>query len=101
MARIKEDFIRDVMSQITYDKGVAKKLVESILRLMKEALVSGDGVMISGFGDFRVRHKKARMGRNPKTKIEYEISERSVVTFHPSKVFKQQLYSHLKNESSL
>jgi integration host factor subunit alpha len=65
--------------------------VESILKIIKEALASGDRVMISGFGDFKVAHKKARMGRNPKTKTEHEISERKVVTFGPSKIFRKEM----------
>jgi len=91
MTRIKEDIIREVMSQIAHDRTRARNLVESILRNIKETLAKGDGVMISGFGEFRVKHKRARMGRNPKTKIEYEISERKVVTFHASNVFRQEM----------
>jgi integration host factor subunit alpha len=91
MTRIKEDIIRDVMTQITLDRSTAWKLVEGLIRLVKDTLASGDGVMISGFGEFRVKHKRARRGRNPKTKVEYEISEREVVTFHASKVLKREL----------
>ncbi len=91
MTRIKEDIIRDVMTQITHDRTKAKKLVESILRLIKATLASGEGVLISGFGEFKVRHKRARMGRNPKTKVAYEISKRKVVTFHASKVFRNEM----------
>ena len=91
MTRIKEDIVRDVMTQITLDRNTARNLVEGLIRLVKDTLASGDGVMISGFGEFRVKHKRARRGRNPKTKVEYEISEREVVTFHPSKVFRRDL----------
>ncbi len=91
MTRIKEDIIRDVMTKTSLDKNTARKLVESILQLIKETLTSGKTVMISGFGEFRVRHKRARIGRNPKTKEEYEISERNVVTFYPSKVFRREM----------
>jgi integration host factor subunit alpha len=91
MTRIKEDIIRDVMTQITLDRSTARNLVESILRNVKETLASGDGVMISGFGEFKIKHKRARMGRNPKTKVEFEISERTVVTFHASKTFRKEM----------
>ncbi len=91
MTRIKEDIIRDVMTKITLDRKYAKNLVESILNIVKTTLQSGEEVMISGFGYFKVRHKKARVGRNPKTKVAYEISERVVVTFYPSKVFRKEL----------
>ena len=91
MTRIKEDIIRDVMTKVTLDRKYAKSLVESILRILKNSLQSGEEVMISGFGYFKVRRKKARIGRNPKTKTAYEISERVVVTFYPSKVFRKEL----------
>jgi len=91
MTRIKEDIIRDVMTKITLDRKYAKNLVEAILKIVKQALASGEEVMISGFGYFKVRHKRSRIGRNPKTKVAYEISERTVVTFYPSKVFRKEL----------
>ena len=91
MTKIKDDIIQEVMTKITIDRSPARHLVESILRIIKETLASGEGVLISGFGEFRVRHKKARTGRNPKTKLEYEISERKVVTFSPSKVLRTEL----------
>ena len=47
--------------------------------------------MITGFGEFRIQHKKACIGRNPKTKVEFEISERKVVVFDPSKVFRREM----------
>lgn len=91
MTRIKEDIIRDVMTRITLDRKYAKNLVEAILDIIKESLEKGEEIMISGFGYFKVRHKKARIGRNPKTKVPYEISERTVVTFYPSKVLRKEL----------
>jgi integration host factor subunit alpha len=91
MTKIKEDIIRDVMTQITLDRNTARNLVEGLIRLVKDTLATGDGVMISGFGEFRVKHKRARIGRNPKTKIEHEISERTVVAFHASKVFRKEM----------
>ena len=95
MTVVKEDIIRDVMTKVTLDRNTASNLVESLLRLVKAPLASGQDVLISGFGEFMVRHKKARIGRNPKTKVEYEISERKVVTFYPSKVFRKEIISVL------
>ena len=91
MTIIKEDIIRDVMTKITLDRKLAKLLVEATLNILKDTLEKGEEVMISGFGHFKVRHKNSRMGRNPKTKVSYEISERVVVTFYPSKVFRKEL----------
>ncbi len=91
MTRIKEDMIRDLMSRKALGRNTASNLLESLLKLVKGHLATGDNVLISGFGEFRVKHKKARIGRNPKTKEEFEISERKVVTFHPSKVFRKEM----------
>lgn len=88
---IKEDIIKSTMTKLSLDRNSAKQLVESILEIMKDHLSSGENIMISGFGQFKVRHKTSRVGRNPKTKISYEISERNVVTFYPSKVFRREI----------
>ncbi len=91
MTRIKEDIIRELMANLVLDHKTAKNLINTLLSIIKNELASGDGIMISGFGEFSIRHKKPRTGRNPKTKIEYEISARTVVTFYPSKVFRRML----------
>ena len=80
-----------LMSKMILDRNTARNLVEGLLGLIKETLASGEGVMLSGFGEFKVKHKRARMGRNPKTKVEFEISERTVVTFHASKTFRKEM----------
>ena len=79
------------MNKTKSDRSTARNLVESILRHIKNTLASGDRVMISGFGDFKVVHKKARIGRNPKTKVIHEISERQVVVFSPSKILRKEM----------
>ena len=91
MTRIKEDIVRDTITKLTLDQKAAKNIIESILKIIKDTLATGDGVLISGFGEFKVRHKKARIGRNPKTNVECEISERKVVTFSPSKILRKEL----------
>ena len=62
----------------------AMDLVEAALELVKETLANGDDVLISGFGKFHIRDKKARKGRNPKTGEEIIVAPRRVVTFHAS-----------------
>ena len=60
------------------------KFVDQVFEIMKEALERGEKVRISGFGNFTVREKRARRGRNPKTGERMEISARRVVSFKPS-----------------
>ncbi len=95
MTLIKEDIVRAVAIKTSLDRKIAKNYVETILRTIKQSLAAGNEVLISGFGYFKVRHKNARIGRNPKTKIEYEISARTVVTFYPSKVFRKEMNTEL------
>ncbi len=64
----------------TRDKSL--KTVETVLELIKQALESGDDVLISGFGKFCVKEKAERKGRNPATNEDMMIEARRVVTFH-------------------
>ncbi len=88
---IKEDLIKMTMSELSVDHKDAQSLIETILDSVKDTLSEGESVMISGFGHFKVKRKKERIGRNPKTKEPYKISERNVVGFYPSKVFRKEL----------
>jgi integration host factor subunit alpha len=65
-------------------KKEATEAVESILSISKGTLISGSALLLSGFGKFNVNDKKARRGRNPQTGESLMLSERRVVTFHPS-----------------
>ncbi len=67
------------------------ELVEAILREISDALVAGETVKLSSFGAFSVREKSARIGRNPKTLEEKEISPRRVLSFRPSQLVKDQV----------
>jgi integration host factor subunit alpha len=91
MTKIKDDIIQNLVTRIKIDRNLAKNLIESLLIYIKESLGSGNEVMISGFGNFKVTHKKARIGRNPKSLVTYEISERKVVVFNPSKVLRKEM----------
>ncbi len=91
MTTTKEDIVHSLMVKISQSQPSAKKLIETLLRIIKDTLGSGSRLLISGFGEFRINHKSARIGRNPKTKEEFTISERTVVTFHSSKVFKKEM----------
>ena len=68
--------------KIKIEKQYACKIVDAIFENIRGALESGQSVKISGFGNFELRNKSARPGRNPKTGEEVEICERTVVTFH-------------------
>ena len=86
---------KEIINSIYMQLGFSKKLIENILEDMFEVLLQGlkekGKVKISNFGTFILRHKKSRVGRNPKTKKETMISERNVILFKPSKFLKNKI----------
>jgi integration host factor subunit alpha len=88
----KADIVEGVYDRLGgFSKKEASAIVETILDVMKDALVSGEKVKISSFGSFSVRAKNERMGRNPKTGRPLEITARKVLTFKPSQVLRSIL----------
>ena len=85
----KKDLVNSIYMQIGFSKQISGNLLEEFLDLIIQNLNSEKKIKISKFGTFSIRKKKPRIGRNPKTKEEKKISQRNVVTFKPSKEFKQ------------
>ncbi|HSM00491.1 MAG TPA: integration host factor subunit alpha [Candidatus Limnocylindria bacterium] len=88
--------------EIVYEKvgGLSKKesqdIVETIFDTMKDILKSGEKIKISGFGNFILRDKRPRKGRNPQTGDDIQITARRVLTFRPSQILK----AHINEENS-
>jgi integration host factor subunit alpha len=80
-----------------FSKKEAAEVVEAVFDTMKEVLADGEKIKISGFGNFVVRDKKERVGRNPQTGAPIPISARRVLTFKPSQVLKGILNPHKAN----
>jgi integration host factor subunit alpha len=93
MARMtKADIIEAVYEKVGgFSKKEAAEIVESVFKQIKDTLKDGEKIKISGFGNFIVREKNARIGRNPQTGAEITISARRVLTFKPSQVLKDAL----------
>ena len=89
----KKDLVNSIYMQLGFSKQISGNLLEEFLDLIIQNLNSEKKIKISKFGTFSIRKKKPRIGRNPKTKEEKKISERNVVTFKPSKEFKQFINS--------
>src|SRR5690554_1473751 len=87
----KADIIEGVYEKVGFSKKESAEIVELIFDTMKETLERGEKIKISGFGNFIVRQKSARLGRNPQPGDETEISARRVLTFRPSQVLKTAL----------
>ncbi len=80
-----------LFEQVGLNKREAKDMVETFFDEISAALVRGESVKLSGFGNFLLRDKPQRPGRNPKTGEEIPISARRVVTFHASQKLKAQI----------
>jgi len=84
----KAELAETLFEQVGLNKRESKDIVEMFFDNIRDALIEGDAVKLSGFGNFRVRDKPARPGRNPKTGEVIPISARRVVTFHASQKLK-------------
>jgi len=87
----KVDIVEAIYEKVGFSKKEVAKIVETIFDLIKENLEKEDKIKISGFGNFVVRKKRARRGRNPQTGDDIEISSRRILTFKPSQVLRGAL----------
>lgn len=87
----KADIVEKVYQKIGFSKKEASELVELVFGTLKDVLHNGEKVKISGFGNFVVRKKNERVGRNPQTGDQIKISARRVLNFRPSQVLKAML----------
>ncbi len=94
MALTKADMAEKLYEELGLNKREAKELVEMFFEEVRSALESGDQVKLSGFGNFDLRNKNERPGRNPKTGEEIPISARRVVTFRPGQKLKARVEAY-------
>tara|TARA_Y100001934_G_C11907107_1_gene564966 strand:- start:290 stop:589 length:300 start_codon:yes stop_codon:yes gene_type:complete len=80
-----------VFREVGLSRYESSQLVEAVLEHIASALVRDETVKVSSFGTFSTRNKRPRMGRNPKTGAEAEISGRRVITFRPSQLMKDRV----------
>ena len=93
----KKDLINSVYMQIGFSKSISENLIDDFLITITDNLKNEKKLKLSKFGTFSIRSKKSRIGRNPKTKEQKNISDRDVVLFKASKEFKDLVNS--KNDS--
>ena len=87
----KADIVEHIYERVGFSKKESAELVERVFDIIKDTLARGEKVKISGFGNFVVREKNARKGRNPQTGEEIRLDARRVLTFKPSLVLKTVL----------
>ena len=91
MALTKADIAEHLFTELGLSKRDAKEMVEAFFEEIRQALEAGDQVKLSGFGNFDLRVKNQRPGRNPKTGEDIPISARCVVTFRPGQKLKSRV----------
>ncbi|OIN04305.1 integration host factor subunit alpha [Oceanisphaera psychrotolerans] len=91
MALTKADIAEHLFTELGMTKRDAKDMVEAFFEEIRSALEQGEQVKISGFGNFELRNKGERPGRNPKTGEDIPISARRVVTFRPGQKLKARV----------
>ena len=87
----KSDITETLYSKLDMPVGSVQSLVDAVFELMKTELAKGMTIKLPGFGNFKVVSKRARMGRNPKTGEEMEITARKVVSFAPSVILRERV----------
>jgi integration host factor subunit alpha len=90
----KADIVEIVYEKVGFSKKDVAAVIENIFECIKGTLERGEKVKISGFGNFSIRQKRARRGRNPQTGGEIIIEERKVMTFKASQILKKSINSH-------
>ena len=98
MALTKADLADLLFENVGLNKREAKDMVESFYDEIRIALENGEGVKLSGFGNFQLRAKPQRPGRNPKTGEEIPITARRVVTFHASQKLKAMVEENYRGK---
>lgn len=90
----KADLAKHLDEEIGLTNREAKEIVELFFKFISDALVNGQQVKISGFGNFTLHDKKERPGRNPRTGEEVPVTARRVVTFHSGQKLKARVEKH-------
>ena len=87
----KADIVSQIQAKVGFSRQRTAEVVDDLFEIMKETLENGESVKISGFGNFEVRQKKARKGRNPQTGESIIIPQRRVLSFKPSQLLKKAI----------
>ena len=96
MSLTKADIADRLFNEVGLNKREAKEFVDAYFEVIREALEDGENVKLSGFGNFQLREKNQRPGRNPKTGEEIPISARRVVTFRPGQKLRARVEAYVE-----
>jgi len=96
MSLTKAEIADRLFEEVGLNKREAKEFVDAYFEAIREALERGENVKLSGFGNFQLRTKNQRPGRNPKTGEEIPISARRVVTFRPGQKLRARVEAYVR-----
>ncbi|HLF31899.1 MAG TPA: integration host factor subunit alpha [Xanthomonadales bacterium] len=96
MSLTKSEIGDQLFEEVGLNKREAKEFVDAFFEAIREALERGENVKLSGFGNFQLRKKNQRPGRNPKTGEEIPISARRVVTFRPGQKLRARVEAYVR-----
>ncbi len=94
----KADIAARIAGKLSISRYESAELTDLVFELMKQVIIDEGKLKIAGFGNFEVKHKQDRRGRNPQTGDEMTITARSILTYHPSVVLKNRLNGITKPE---
>ena len=97
MTLTKAELVKMLIEEQGFEKDIAKVFVDDFFEEMAKILESGDDVKLSGFGNFELRDKKSRPGRNPKTGESVPVSARRVITFKPGQKLRARVKESIPN----
>ena len=100
MAVTKEKIISEVFDSTDLSRKDARQAVERLMEILKRTLADEKDVLISGFGKFVVKRKRARRGRNPQTKESLELRARRVVVFKNSGILRKRINGEFVEEGA-
>jgi len=89
----KADMVEKIYEKVGFSKKESAELVEAVFDIIQGTLEKGEKIKIAGFGNFVVKEKADRRGRNPQTGEEITITARKILTFKPSQVLKSSINS--------
>ena len=87
----RKDLSNKIYQNLGFSKNISSRIVDDIIEILVTELIKSNEAKITSFGTYKVRIKKERIGRNPKTKIEAPIKERKIIKFKPSLLLKEKI----------
>ncbi len=97
MSLSKTDLVNKLQDQLGFSKKESAHIIDLVFNLIKDTLTRGEKIKISGFGNFTIRDKAERIGRNPQTGEQITIPSKRVLTFKPSELLKDDVTEKYKH----